>query len=1190
MLYNEQEDAIDRIVDALAQRGVSLHYWRRDVAIGDSLNALEEAQFTAAPLILVLLGARGWEPQQQRLADRALTEQRRMLLAVIGDPPAESLQWANGYFQKQRYADLRKTGPRELDYLAEAIRRRRHSGPAALDAIIGGIINGNEEQRSNLLQQITTKSFTDTAALAARLRDEITGRFAPGRESAYGSAVRDPKLVPSIRAWMLSFLIWSEPESEASRAVVLKHVSHETESDRNVRFWALAGLYQVRAAYLGEAVAAAVNDPAPEVRLLARAIASSSEPSFENDIRADLTSDNFEVAWPVLRVLRVVPLTWLAATVALRLVSSSGQSDPAYDAIYALASPAMARAAAPVLFEHLGVDGTVRRVIEAGLDAAHTTIARFAEVLVPLDATAVDAALRAAAPEPRNGAIAAVLRTALERRTGARTSRPVFMAGFHSDAVEEDEAQDADELDIQQDVQTLTAVMLSTEVRPPLAVGLFGDWGTGKSYFMRAMRRAARALPKSLGPDGKPRFCERVVPVEFNAWHYVDTNLWASLVSRILERLAAVIAPKPTPEEAQSALLAELASARAVVQEIDKEKEALAKLSASQQEALGQLRRDRLAKELQLGDLRARDLQQFVEESPELKAKLDELGLPALMKSVADLDAVAAEARSVGGKAGSVLAAMFDATNRGRLYPLLVLALIVIPALAGLVRHFELIDTALASITAAIAQIVTIAAGVIGVARKSIGVVKQKLTKIVEVQKSVQAFLDEKRKTPSKREKDLERELGELQIKEQEAITKLSVVTARVTELENKLRVLQEGRSLARFVVERASSEDYRKHMGLISTIREDFQTLSARLAHPPDDEHRVDRIVLYIDDLDRCPADKVMEVLQAVHLLLAYPLFVVVVGVDPRWLLHSLEESYSAFQSDRPGSATQRLWQTTPQNYLEKIFQIPFNLRPMSEGGYQRLMRTLMSSSTEATVPKERPADVAAAQRSNHPAPQGRPDTAAGAPQETAQQPQEPATIVPSPQPRPAESRFQVNEEALTISEPEMRFVGRLYALMPSPRAATRFSNVYRILKAPIQRDQLALFEGTSEVPGSFQIPMLLLAIVIGAPALATSLFPAVFAAARAGKDPRGVFDALHERAGDDSARCILEVIDDPQFPQFPQSANLYVEWIPRVARFSFETGRTIERPGPPEGRRATNGADAHPPGALRPARARAG
>ncbi|MEZ5024500.1 MAG: P-loop NTPase fold protein [Chitinophagales bacterium] len=43
----------------------------------------------------------------------------------------------------------------------------------------------------------------------------------------------------------------------------------------------------------------------------------------------------------------------------------------------------------------------------------------------------------------------------------------------------------------------------------------------------------------------------------------------------------------------------------------------------------------------------------------------------------------------------------------------------------------------------------------------------------------------------------------------------------------------------------------------------------------------KVERIVLYIDDLDRCPPKKVVEVLQAIHLILAFPLFVVVVGVD---------------------------------------------------------------------------------------------------------------------------------------------------------------------------------------------------------------------------------------------------------------------------------------------------------------------
>ena len=55
----------------------------------------------------------------------------------------------------------------------------------------------------------------------------------------------------------------------------------------------------------------------------------------------------------------------------------------------------------------------------------------------------------------------------------------------------------------------------------------------------------------------------------------------------------------------------------------------------------------------------------------------------------------------------------------------------------------------------------------------------------------------------------------------------------------------------------------------------------------------RIDRIVLDIDDLDRCQPQQVVEVLQAIHLLLALNLFVVVVGVDPGWLIRSLKAQY---------------------------------------------------------------------------------------------------------------------------------------------------------------------------------------------------------------------------------------------------------------------------------------------------------
>jgi hypothetical protein len=89
-----------------------------------------------------------------------------------------------------------------------------------------------------------------------------------------------------------------------------------------------------------------------------------------------------------------------------------------------------------------------------------------------------------------------------------------------------------------------------------------------------------------------------------------------------------------------------------------------------------------------------------------------------------------------------------------------------------------------------------------------------------------------------------------------------------------------------------------------------------------------------------------VVEVLQAIHLLLALPLFVVVVGVDPRWLLRSVQSHYHALLQDpssrRVADDDLSHWASTPQNYLEKIFQIPFALMPMTSGGFAQLVLDL--------------------------------------------------------------------------------------------------------------------------------------------------------------------------------------------------------------------------------------------------------
>lgn len=114
------------------------------------------------------------------------------------------------------------------------------------------------------------------------------------------------------------------------------------------------------------------------------------------------------------------------------------------------------------------------------------------------------------------------------------------LAGYSSDGID-----GPDLLEIRRDAQAFSFVLASKEVDPPLAIGLFGDWGGGKSFFMEVMQREIEgSVERARGaPDTSP-FYTQVVSIRFNAWHYLDTDLWASLVTEVFDRLFDHIAPK----------------------------------------------------------------------------------------------------------------------------------------------------------------------------------------------------------------------------------------------------------------------------------------------------------------------------------------------------------------------------------------------------------------------------------------------------------------------------------------------------------------------------------------------------------------------------------------------------------------------------------------------------------------------
>jgi hypothetical protein len=256
----------------------------------------------------------------------------------------------------------------------------------------------------------------------------------------------------------------------------------------------------------------------------------------------------------------------------------------------------------------------------------------------------------------------------------------------------------------------------------------------------------------------------------------------------------------------------------------------------------------------------------------------------------------------------------------------------------------------------------------------------------------------------------------------------------------------------------------------------------------------RVDRIVLYIDDLDRCPPKQVIEVLQAIHLLLAFDLFVVIVGVDPRWISRSLKMHYPELLGDdsQPEDQPAKNGERHPSNpngkepssnemarpldYLEKIFQIPFWIRPIGglETGslIQGILGPARAHSTAANETRS-----AEAQPNVSPTLDTPPTIPMDNRDETPLEARAKTTdALDSVSTAPDDEVAFID---VTLTQDETEFMSGLRRLAgTTPRAIKRYVNIYRLLRARVSKTLAQQFEGKTGEPREFEAVMFLLAM----------------------------------------------------------------------------------------------------------------
>jgi KAP-like P-loop domain-containing protein len=595
--------------------------------------------------------------------------------------------------------------------------------------------------------------------------------------------------------------------------------------------------------------------------------------------------------------------------------------------------------------------------------------------------------------------------------------------------------QPTDLVGIGAEVDAFAHLIAARRLVPPLAVGMFGDWGSGKSYFLRSLQNRITQISTARLHG----FHQSIVQVEFNAWQYVGGDLWASLIEHLFRNLR-----RSTDES--DGLVAE--RQRHWIQQVRTAGEAHQKAMA---ERLNLARKHKTAaaevddrtQDLRVATVKLDDALK-PDPSAALKHAVREAAKTAGFAEVIDnATALATELDQARTDLRSLLTPLRD---RKRLTFVLV-ALVLAPVIAYLTKQIDL------SAVSTVAWLLGTAATYVATAGQFIRTTSKR---IAEARAELAQAEAEERRRVEKQVDEAQASLDAVRSRLTAAVEKEQELAARFAEVKRKQEAETPGRVLTDFITDRVDSDDYRRHLGVPALVRRDLAELTRLVAKQTTEKLAIDRIVLYIDDLDRCPTPVVIKVLEAVHLLLAFRLFVVVVAVDARWLTSSLKEHFR--QLDGPDA--------TPEDYLEKIFQVPFRIQPLRRQVREQMLRGLLTPSL--TSGGERFTRVARGEDN------GPPET----------DKEEFEAVVASFATAAGGRQALSDAIDLTITSAELAQAQDVAELIGStPRAVKRFANVYLLVKS------IGAGRGW-ELPENGQL-VILLAIAIGLPRLADVLFP---------------------------------------------------------------------------------------------------
>ena len=193
-----------------------------------------------------------------------------------------------------------------------------------------------------------------------------------------------------------------------------------------------------------------------------------------------------------------------------------------------------------------------------------------------------------------------------------------------------------------------------------------------------------------------------------------------------------------------------------------------------------------------------------------------------------------------------------------------------------------------------------------------------------------------------------------------EGLTGLDITTKNLTILQGDIETLEgqkaelktrgfapeaKGVSLKSSIAKKSESST-NKTLSVVHTAQEDLDRMTeGMLGHT---NRKIfprgkPRIALFVNDLDKCQHHTVVEVIEAIQLMVSSELFVAVVAMDPRYVTNAVEKHFGDLLSSKKTP--------TGMDYLEKFVQVPVRLPGLGDGTIDKFLSHHIAVETGAQV-----------------------------------------------------------------------------------------------------------------------------------------------------------------------------------------------------------------------------------------------